>query len=64
MPVHAPDPGSKAFGQPLELRGPRECCVHGFLSLFLLFVRFLPMIAMAEVKGVVAGEKAHGEVRS
>ncbi|HSW50473.1 MAG TPA: NrfD/PsrC family molybdoenzyme membrane anchor subunit [Bryobacteraceae bacterium] len=35
-----------------------------FLTLFLLFVRFLPMIAMAEVKGVVAGEKAHGEVRS
>ncbi len=34
-----------------------------FLTLFLLFVRFLPMIAMAEVKGVLAGEKAHGEVK-
>ena len=28
-----------------------------FLTLFLLFARFLPMIAMAEVKGVVAHEK-------
>ena len=27
-----------------------------FLTLFLLFVRFLPMIAMSEVKGVVASE--------
>jgi molybdopterin-containing oxidoreductase family membrane subunit len=27
-----------------------------FLTLFLLFVRFLPMIAMAEVKGVVASK--------
>ncbi len=34
-----------------------------FLTLFLLFVRFLPMIAMAEVKGTLAGEKAHGEVK-
>ena len=28
-----------------------------FLTLFLLFARFLPMIAIAEVKGVVAAEK-------
>jgi len=28
-----------------------------FLTLFLLFARFLPMIAMSEVKGVVADEK-------
>ena len=28
-----------------------------FLTLFLLFVRFLPMIAIAEVKGVMAGAK-------
>ena len=28
-----------------------------FLTLFLLFARFLPMIAISEVKGVVAGEK-------
>lgn len=27
-----------------------------FLTLFLLFVRFLPMIAMSEVKGVASGE--------
>ena len=28
-----------------------------FLTLFLLFARFLPMIAMSEVKGVLAHEK-------
>jgi molybdopterin-containing oxidoreductase family membrane subunit len=28
-----------------------------FLTLFLLFARFLPMIAMSEVKGVLAQEK-------
>jgi Ni/Fe-hydrogenase subunit HybB-like protein len=28
-----------------------------FLTLFLLFARFLPMIAISEVKGVVAVEK-------
>jgi molybdopterin-containing oxidoreductase family membrane subunit len=28
-----------------------------FLTLFLLFARFLPMIAISEVKGVVAAEK-------
>jgi hypothetical protein len=28
-----------------------------FLTLFLLFARFLPMIAMSEVKGVLAKEK-------
>jgi molybdopterin-containing oxidoreductase family membrane subunit len=28
-----------------------------FLTLFLLFARFLPMIAMAEVKGVASQEK-------
>jgi len=28
-----------------------------FLTLFLLFARFLPMIAIAEVKGVVVQEK-------
>jgi len=27
------------------------------LTLFLLFARFLPMIAMSEVKGVLAKEK-------
>ncbi len=33
-----------------------------FLTLFLLFVRFVPMIAISEVKGVVAAQKhsAHG----
>jgi molybdopterin-containing oxidoreductase family membrane subunit len=35
-----------------------------FLTLFLLFVRFLPMIAMAEVKSVVSGEQAHPEAHS
>jgi molybdopterin-containing oxidoreductase family membrane subunit len=28
-----------------------------FLTLFLLFARFLPMIAMSEVKGVLSHEK-------
>ena len=28
-----------------------------FLTLFLIFARFLPMIAISEVKGVLAGEK-------
>ena len=28
-----------------------------FLTLFLLFARFLPMIAISEVKGVMAGAK-------
>jgi molybdopterin-containing oxidoreductase family membrane subunit len=28
-----------------------------FLTLFLLFARFLPMIAMSEVKGVLSYEK-------
>jgi molybdopterin-containing oxidoreductase family membrane subunit len=28
-----------------------------FLTLFLLFARFLPMIAISEIKGVVAGER-------
>src|SRR5271165_668934 len=30
-----------------------------FLTLFLLFVRFLPMIALSEVKGMMATGKAH-----
>jgi Ni/Fe-hydrogenase subunit HybB-like protein len=30
-----------------------------FLTLFLLFVRFLPMISMAEVKGMIATDSAH-----
>ena len=30
-----------------------------FLTLFLLFVRFLPMIALSEVKGMMATSKAH-----
>jgi molybdopterin-containing oxidoreductase family membrane subunit len=30
-----------------------------FLSLFLLFVRFLPMISMAEVKGMMAATREH-----
>jgi Ni/Fe-hydrogenase subunit HybB-like protein len=30
-----------------------------FLTLFLLFVRFLPMIAVSEVKGMMATQKAH-----
>jgi Ni/Fe-hydrogenase subunit HybB-like protein len=30
-----------------------------FLTLFLLFVRFLPMIAVSEVKGMVANEAMH-----
>jgi Ni/Fe-hydrogenase subunit HybB-like protein len=30
-----------------------------FLTLFLLFIRFLPMIAISEVKGVMAGAGAH-----
>jgi molybdopterin-containing oxidoreductase family membrane subunit len=34
-----------------------------FLTLFLLFIRFLPMIAVSEVKGVMAARShhAHGE---
>src|SRR5436190_8746000 len=36
-----------------------------FLTLFLLFVRFLPMIAIAEVKGVVAASKhEHGSAKA
>ena len=32
-----------------------------FLTLFLLFIRFLPMIAISEVKGVLANEaRMHG----
>ncbi|HSW51521.1 MAG TPA: NrfD/PsrC family molybdoenzyme membrane anchor subunit [Bryobacteraceae bacterium] len=34
-----------------------------FLTLFLLFVRFLPMVAMAEVKGVIAGAHSRGEAK-
>ena len=30
-----------------------------FLTLFLLFARFLPMIALSEVKGVLAEQKHH-----
>jgi molybdopterin-containing oxidoreductase family membrane subunit len=30
-----------------------------FLSLFLLFVRFLPMMSMAEVKGMMAATREH-----
>jgi molybdopterin-containing oxidoreductase family membrane subunit len=30
-----------------------------FLTLFLLFIRFLPMIAISEVKGMIAAEKGH-----
>jgi molybdopterin-containing oxidoreductase family membrane subunit len=30
-----------------------------FLTLFLFFVRFLPMIAVSEVKGMMASEKMH-----
>jgi molybdopterin-containing oxidoreductase family membrane subunit len=32
-----------------------------FLTLFLLFVRFLPMMAMSEVKGMLAGAHSRGE---
>jgi Ni/Fe-hydrogenase subunit HybB-like protein len=31
-----------------------------FFTLFLLFIRFLPMIAMWEVKGVVVDQESHG----
>jgi Ni/Fe-hydrogenase subunit HybB-like protein len=31
-----------------------------FLTLFLLFVRFLPMVSMAEVKGMMAANREHG----
>jgi molybdopterin-containing oxidoreductase family membrane subunit len=31
-----------------------------FLFLFTLFVRFLPMVAVSEVKGMVANEQLHG----
>jgi hypothetical protein len=30
-----------------------------FLTLFLLFVRFLPMIAVSEVKGMMTAEAMH-----
>ncbi len=30
-----------------------------FFTLFLLFVRFLPMISMAEVKGMMAADRRH-----
>jgi Ni/Fe-hydrogenase subunit HybB-like protein len=30
-----------------------------FLTAFLLFLRFLPMIAIAEVKGVMAADRIH-----
>ena len=33
-----------------------------FLTLFLLFIRFLPMIAISEVKGVMAGVGTHRRV--
>jgi molybdopterin-containing oxidoreductase family membrane subunit len=33
-----------------------------FLTLFLLFIRFLPMIAISEVKGVMAGAGVHRKV--
>jgi molybdopterin-containing oxidoreductase family membrane subunit len=33
-----------------------------FLTLFLFFVRFLPMIAVSEVKGMMANEAMHGAV--
>lgn len=33
-----------------------------FLTLFLLFARFLPMIALSEVKGVLADQKHHAHV--
>ena len=35
-----------------------------FLSLFLLFIRFLPMIAMSEVKGVLPEAEVHGHASS
>ena len=35
-----------------------------FLTLFLLFVRFLPMIAMSEVKGMLAGAHSRGEEKA
>jgi Ni/Fe-hydrogenase subunit HybB-like protein len=35
-----------------------------FFTLFLLFVRFLPVIAMAEVKGVLTYGRPHQEDRS
>jgi hypothetical protein len=31
-----------------------------FFTLFLLFCRYLPVVAMAEVKGVMPQAKAHG----
>jgi hypothetical protein len=33
-----------------------------FLFLFTLFVRFLPMVAVSEVKGMLANEQMHGAV--
>ena len=32
-----------------------------FLTLFLLFCRYLPMVAMAEVKGILPSAQTHGE---
>ena len=29
------------------------------MTLFLLFLRFLPMISMTEVKGMIAADRAH-----
>jgi hypothetical protein len=35
-----------------------------FLTLFLLFIRFLPMVAMSEVKGVLPEADPHYHPRS
>jgi Ni/Fe-hydrogenase subunit HybB-like protein len=35
-----------------------------FLSLFMLFIRFLPMIAISEVKGVLPAADPHGEANA
>jgi molybdopterin-containing oxidoreductase family membrane subunit len=37
-----------------------------FMTLFLLFIRFLPIVAMAEVKAVLANqqEREHNESKS
>jgi molybdopterin-containing oxidoreductase family membrane subunit len=32
-----------------------------FLTLFLLFCRYLPMVAMAEVKSILPSAQPHGE---
>jgi hypothetical protein len=34
-----------------------------FFTLFLLFIRFMPMIAMWEVKGVVVDQSGHGHAK-